>query len=330
MSEIARLYKYRQLLGNRRFMSASELIAAQEISAATFKRDLAKLRDQIGQPIVFDRELRGYRLEPTGDRAELPGLWFSADEMLALLGLQQMLADLAPGWLAAKLRPLEVRMHTLLALQGLEPDQLSQRIRVAHARKRRLQPTHFEVIAAATLARKQLHLTHRNRESGELTTRRVSPQHLVQYRDNWYLQAWCHLRKGLRSFALDAIEACTVADHPAKEVDQQTLQRELQGSYGIIGGPPTAWASLKFAANVAPLVAREAWHPDQEGHLAPDGSYVLRVPYSHDQELVRDVLRYGDEVEVLGPIELRAAVATTLTQAAKKYVATAPIRRPDS
>ena len=319
MSEIARLYKYRELLGSRRAMSTSELIAKQEISAATFKRDMAKLRDQFGLPIVFDRELRGYRLDKTDDSAELPGLWFSADEMLALLGMQQMLADLAPGWLGAKLRPLEVRMRALLAQHGLEPDQLSRRIRVVHARKRRLQPAHFEIIAAATLNRRQLHMAHRNRESGELTMRLVSPQHLVQYRDNWYLQAWCHLRKGLRSFALDAIETCTLTDRPAKEVSTETLQRELQGSYGIIGGPPTAWASLRFVPEVGRLVAREQWHPDQEGHLEPDGSYMLRVPYSHEQELVRDVLRYGDEVEVLEPESLRLTVAASLLRTCQKY-----------
>ena len=319
MSEIARLYKYKELLSHHRALSASRLMAAQEISAATFKRDMAKLRDQFGLPIVFDRELRGYRLENTDARSELPGLWFSADEMLALLGVQHMLADLAPGWLGAKLQPLEARMRAVLAQHGLEPEQLSQRIRVVHARKRRLQPAHFEVIAAATLARRQLHLGHRNRQSGELTARLVSPQHLVHYRDNWYLQAWCHLRKALRSFALDAIETCTLADQPAKEVGQQTLQRELQSSYGILGGPPTAWASLRFVPEVGQLVAREQWHPDQEGHMEPDGSYVLRVPYSHEQELVRDVLRYGSEVEVLGPDVLKEQVQLALKMALSVY-----------
>ena len=320
MSEIARLYKYRELLGSRRAMSASELIAKQEISAATFKRDMAKLRDQFGLPIVFDRELRGYRLEKTDDRAELPGLWFSADEMLALLGMQQMLTELAPGWLGSKLKPLEARLRALLARHGVQAEQLPQRIRISQARKRRMPPTNFEVIAAATLARKQLHIGHRNRESGELIARTVSPQHVVHYRDNWYLQAWCHLRKALRSFALDAIESCELTDSPAQEVDSETLHRELQGSYGIFGGQPTAWASLRFAADVAPLVAREQWHPDQKGHMEPDGSYVLQVPYSDERELVRDVLRYGDEVEVLGPESLRLAVSKTLRAALKPRV----------
>ena len=42
MSEVVRLYRYKSLLGGRRAVLAEELIAALEISRATFKRDMAK------------------------------------------------------------------------------------------------------------------------------------------------------------------------------------------------------------------------------------------------------------------------------------------------
>jgi predicted DNA-binding transcriptional regulator YafY len=42
-------------------------MAAQEISLATFKRDIAKMRDRLGTPIVFDKDLGGYRLEASPD-----------------------------------------------------------------------------------------------------------------------------------------------------------------------------------------------------------------------------------------------------------------------
>lgn len=59
MSELVRLYRYKSLLSGRRAVSAQELTAALEISPATFKRDLAKLRDQLRVPIKFNRELGG-------------------------------------------------------------------------------------------------------------------------------------------------------------------------------------------------------------------------------------------------------------------------------
>lgn len=59
MSELVRLYRYKSLLSGRRAVSAQELMAAHEISPATFKRDLARLRDQLHVPIKFNRELGG-------------------------------------------------------------------------------------------------------------------------------------------------------------------------------------------------------------------------------------------------------------------------------
>ncbi len=80
MSEIDRLYIYRTLLTGRRAVPRHEILDKLEISPATFKRDLAKLRDRLNIPVVFDRDLGGYRIEQTDSRQELPGLWFSQDE----------------------------------------------------------------------------------------------------------------------------------------------------------------------------------------------------------------------------------------------------------
>jgi predicted DNA-binding transcriptional regulator YafY len=54
VSEVVRLYQYKGLLTGRRALSAESLMAKLEISRATLKRDLAKLRDQLHVPIEFD------------------------------------------------------------------------------------------------------------------------------------------------------------------------------------------------------------------------------------------------------------------------------------
>ena len=95
MSEVARLYRYKSLLVDQRAVPAADLMAALEISPATFKRDLAKLRDQLHVPITFDRALGGYRLEQGHTDSELPGLWFTPEEVFALLTIEQMLTSLS-------------------------------------------------------------------------------------------------------------------------------------------------------------------------------------------------------------------------------------------
>jgi predicted DNA-binding transcriptional regulator YafY len=50
-----------------------------------------------------------------------------------------------------------------------------------------------------------------------------------------------------------------------------------------------------------------------------DGSYVLEVPYSEDRELVMEILRYGSDVAVIAPDNLRVRIENALAEAAQQY-----------
>ena len=319
MSEIDRLYRYRTLLSHRRAMDRDALLAALEISPATFKRDLAKLRDRLGTPIVFDRDLGGYRLEVPADSTELPGLWFSQDEILALMAIQHMIEQLDPGLLGPKLRPLRRRLDAMLSQQGLDPFQLTQRVRALSAGRRRMPLAAFETIGKATFERRQVRVRHHNRLSGHTLERVISPQQLVHYRDNWYVDAWCHLRRGLRSFSIDAIHTAQALDTPAKEIDLVAMRQQLDSSYGIFAGEARDWAELRFSAVRAGWVQHEIWHRQQQGVLHPDGRYTLRVPYADARELIGDILRYGPEVEVIAPASLRQQVGDQIERMHARY-----------
>src|SRR5690606_33394827 len=147
---------------------------------------------------------------------------------------------------------------------------------------------------------------------GDETEREISPQRLVHYRDNWYLDAYCHLREDLRSFSVDAIRAAHMLEAPAQEVAEDRLEALLGSGYGIFSGETVAWARLRFTPERARWVSAEQWHPSQRTRFEDDGSFVLEVPYSDPRELLMDVLRHGAEAEVLGPPELRAAMKRTL------------------
>lgn len=247
MSEIDRLYRYKTLLSSRRALPREDILAALEISPATFKRDIAKLRDRLGTPIVFDRDLGGYRLDTPQDATELPGFWFTQDEILALMTIQSMIEQLNPGLLGPKLKPLRQRLDDMLTHQGLDPQQLTQRVRAMSAGKRRLPLVAFETIAKATFERKQVQVKHHNRLTGETLERTLSPQQLIHYRDNWYVDAWCHLRKGVRSFSVDAIESAKILEATAKDIDLLAMRQQLDAGYGIFAGTPKDWAELKFS-----------------------------------------------------------------------------------
>jgi predicted DNA-binding transcriptional regulator YafY len=215
MSEVVRLYQYKGLLSGRWAMSAEDIMAKLEISRATLKRDLAKLRDQLHVPIEFDRDRGGYYLAGGHTDSELPGMWFSQQEILALVTMQHLLSQLEPGLLGPKLKPLQERLGQLMEMHGLNSQDVAKRVRIVHAGKRLVAPQSFEAVASATMARKRVKIQHFNRQSGKTLEREISPQRLVHYRDNWYVDAWCHLRDDLRQFSVDAISSFEVMDAKA-------------------------------------------------------------------------------------------------------------------
>ncbi len=292
-----------------------------EVSRATFKRDLEYLRDRFNAPIVYDRELGGYRYDDKDgeERFSLPGLWFSAGELRALVTLEQLVEGLQPGLLTPHVGPLKARLRAMLGASAAEAEAVAQRVRLLGLGQRRVEPAHFEVLAGALFARRRLRLHHFNRGEDRHRERTVSPQRLVHYRENWYLDAWCHLRRDLRSFAVDAIETAELLDQAAREIPEVTLDAYFAGGYGIFTGEPSAVARLRFTPQRARWVAAEQWHPAQQASWLADGGYRLEVPYSDDRELVMDILKYGPEVEVEGPDELRRRVRSLLEEAMGKY-----------
>jgi len=66
-------------------------------------------------------------------------------------------------------------------------------------------------------------------------------------------------------------------------------------------------------------VAVEEWHAQQKGRWLADGRYELQVPYVDPTELVMDILRHGDNVEVKGDKNLVAVIAQRLRSAAAQY-----------
>jgi predicted DNA-binding transcriptional regulator YafY len=319
MDRTERFYKIEQLLSARRVVSVDVFLDELGVSLATFKRDLEYLRDRLNMPVEWDRELRGYRYASGHSGASLPGMWFNASEVHALLMMQQLLADLGPGLLSAHVAPLQARLKALLDSGEHDAAEVERRFRLVHAARRVLPLKCFEVIASATLKRKRLAIVHFNRANGTEQGRVISPQQLLFYRDNWYVDAWCHLREGIRSFAIDAIRSAELLDEPAQEVAPQALQAHFEQGYGIFSGDQVNWAQLRFTPERARWVASEQWHPQQRATVESDGSYRLEVPYTDDRELLMDILKHGAEVEVLAPEALRLRLREMLQTALEKY-----------
>jgi predicted DNA-binding transcriptional regulator YafY len=314
MNRTERLYKIDRMLHERRVVSVDVFLEELGVSLATFKRDLEYMRDRLNAPVVWDRDVGGYRFDKqgVGDAYELPGLWFNASEIHALLTMQQLLSSLQPGLLTPHVEPLLSRLKSLLEQEGLSADSVLQRIRIHKVSARAYEPEHFAPIATAVVQRRRIVIDHHNRNRGEVIRREVSPLRLTHYRENWYLDGWCHLREEIRSFALDAINRVESSDQEALDLDEAEIQAVLDSGYGAFTGKTIEYAELEFTAPRAQWVSKETWHPQQKSEFVENGSYRLTVPFSNPTELIMDILRHVPHVKVLGPQLLRERVQQEL------------------
>lgn len=305
------------LSGARHPVSRKQLEDQLECSQATVKRVISNMRDYLNAPIEYDADRNGYfyaEQDSYGPRYELPGLWFNDRELAALLGLRQLLSQLEPGLLSSHLDPLDPLLDKMSGGSSAELN----RIRILSMASR--EPgEQFGRVAEAVLSRKQITIEYHARSSDEKTERTLSPQRLTHYRDNWFVDAWCHQREALRTFSIDRISNAQILEAEAKNVDDEQLDDTLGSGYGIFSGHAKATAVIKVSAQRARWVAEEQWHPQQSGVWQEDGSYQLSVPYSRSDELLGDVLRLGTQAEVLEPSVLRDEIKAALSTALSQY-----------
>jgi predicted DNA-binding transcriptional regulator YafY len=227
LERLERFFRIQQLLEARLSVTGLELQEALEISRATLHRDIEYLRDRLGLPIVWDAELRAYRLDKDGEqnnRVHLPGIWLNEAEIAALTVLSEPLCRVDPAHpIGLAIQPLRDRLLDILDRIGISIRDFAKRIRLVPHEIHGNPCANMPQIAHATLARRQLAIDYYSRSRGRRMTRLVSPQRLIYLRQNWYLDAWCHLRQGLRRFAFADIWGVELVEEAAYEVPEAEL-----------------------------------------------------------------------------------------------------------
>ena len=237
MDRTERFYKIQAMLMAKPSVTMKQMQDALEVSRATLNRDLAYMRDRLGIPFAWDAGLRGYALtrqQSTDKTFELPGVWFNQQEIHSLLTMIELIAKLEPGGLLLPhIKPFKARLEGLLDQGVGGSKEAMNRIRILPMAQRQVSSDYFQLVTHALVQRKRLDIKHYARHTGQDTDRQISPQRLVYYRDNWYLDAYCHLREDLRSFSLDALKGVHITEKAAKNVDEAKLREVFETSYGI-------------------------------------------------------------------------------------------------
>ena len=168
MDKFDRIYALHTLLTSARLPVTKAKIEKQmECSHATVERLIRDMRLHLDAPIEYDREANGYYYDKNAKyKYELPGLWFNASELYALLTTYQLLSSVEPGLLDSHIAPIKNKVEELLRTDKIPKSELANRVRILKIASRRPNPKHFSLVATSLLTRKRLFIEYQGREIG--------------------------------------------------------------------------------------------------------------------------------------------------------------------
>jgi predicted DNA-binding transcriptional regulator YafY len=322
MDKLDRAHQLHRLLAARReAISSADLQSLLDCSRATLMRDIEWLRDMMGAPIEYDRDQNGYFYDRSRGDFELPGLWLNAQELQSLLSMNQLLSNLQHGVLDDLIGPVRDRIEKLLQTRQLAGPSLAAKVKLKPLNARRMPEQTYQMVVQALAHGTRIQTLYEARRGASAEVREISPQRLVHYRDNWYCDAWCHNRNGLRSFSLDRMREVTLLSSPAQSLSEEQLNAHYASSYGIFNGSASEIAVLRFSAHAAQWVADEIWHPDQTTHWLDDGRFELSIPYHESPELVGEIMRWMPDVQVVAPMKLKDKITAILKEGLDQHAA---------
>jgi predicted DNA-binding transcriptional regulator YafY len=179
---------------------------------------------------------------------------------------------------------------------------------------------YFRSICTCINEKRSIDIVYNALHSKETSERRVDPYGLVFYEGAWILISYCHLRVGMRNFALDRISALRKTNFHFKMREGFDLKEDLIHSWGIDYDKENVEVTVRFAEKVADYILRkDKWHPSEKRKILPSGEVELSFTVSGVNEIRRWIYAWVPNVEVIEPAWFRDRLRKEFTEAAHKH-----------
>ena len=314
------MLRIHQALQSGRHPNASTLAASLEVSSKSIHRDLEFMRDRMELPLEYDPARKGYHY--TQEVGNFPTLQITEGELFALLvaekALQQYRGTAFERPLLSAFKKMAAALPDTVSLNIADWEQtISFRTRAEPIVKLET----FDTLAKAAAQRKQLQLTYRKPGQKATELRIVDPYHLANINGEWFLFAWCHLRRDIRTFVPARILAAEPTGKTFARPQKFSLEKRLRDSFGGQSGQGIFDVLLQFNEIAADYIREKRWHESQQLRELRDGGVELRLNLSSLAEVERWVLGWAGNARVIQPLELADSVA----QAARKILQNIPV-----
>lgn len=314
----ARLLFIDEKIRGGKFPNATTLAEDYEVSSRTITRDIEYMRDSLGAPIEYDSVRKGYYYTETN--YFLPAIDIRESDFFAICITEQAIRQYENTPLYETLSAIFSRLREHLPESiRVNTTWIDTRFTFMHESFTTISPDVWEMISRGLRQRNRLRIIHRKAGSDDDVERTVDPYHIVNFRGEWYLIGYCHLRKSVLRFAMSRIHAARLLDDVYDIPADFNFSSFIGSSFGIMTEESEHRVRIRFTSDQAPYIAERRWHSGQEIIENNDGSAILSFTTNSLFEVKRWVLSWGKSAEVLEPAELVKQLAGEIKEMSDIY-----------
>jgi predicted DNA-binding transcriptional regulator YafY len=299
------------------FPNCRELAEGYEVSSKTIQRDLDYMRYQLDAPIEYSAEHRGYFY--TEPNYKLPAISIKESDLFAIYLAEKLLGQYEGTPLYSNLcsvfRKIEDSLPDKIALDSGDDH---SRFTVFPQSNTILKPGIWETVTKAVRLSRKIEV-HYQTPGAESTVRTLDPYHGVRFEGDWYVVAYCHLRKAIRTFSFARILSVKMLKETFTIPADFDFHKLVGSHFGVHWSNEEFDVRICFDKSVAGFVKERKWHPTQELTENPDGSVVLSLTVNHLLELERWILSWGSMAEVLEPASFIEKIKKTISEMQTLY-----------
>jgi predicted DNA-binding transcriptional regulator YafY len=304
---LERMLRIHQSIQSGKYPNASTLARQLEVSTKSIHRDIEFMRDRLDLPIEYNGSRFGYGY--TEEVNAFPTVQITEGELFALVvaekALQQYRGTSFEKPLLSAIKKMEQSLPDTISLNLSDIEQtISFRTRAEQILNLEI----FDALAKATARRQQIVVAYRKPGVRDAEPRTIDPYHLANINGEWYLFAFDHLRKDIRTFAPGRIQSIKHTGRSFERPQKFSLEKRLRDSFGVHSGQGQHEVVLRFSPRAADYIREKKWHESQQLRELKDGGVELRMQLSGLAEIERWVLSWGGDASVTQPRELAESV----------------------
>lgn len=307
--------KLRELCEEQLYGSAS----GENICDSTIEKDLFAMRMEYDAPISYSKKNRGYFYEDANFTIDDTPL--TADDVSALKFAASTIA--------------QFRNTDFFKEYGFALDRIIERIDVTRDKSANQNDTEiiqFETgygetgqefinsLLSAIESKKQVWFDYTSFATGEKKRRKATPLLIKEYRNRWYLISYDLVKDRISTFGLDRMSNIELSEEKANLPVNFNPDLYFKHSVGItVTGEQPVEVIFKANNIAAKYLVSQAFHPSQEIIKEGKKRTTFKLYVLITEELIRNMLSYGDEIEVMEPSSLRNEIQRRIELMAARY-----------